>query len=296
MVATIKFSQFAAANLSNTTNKVVGVSSLSGGTNFYIDDPLIWTTSTRPSSPTLFLLGANSSLGQYEYWNGASWVQFAAGGSGTVNLGAIGQVAYYAANGTAVSGESLSTLIDASIGSTQGDILYRNSSTWVILTPGMAHQLLQTGGSAANPSWTGALIVSSINFGGTSLANYQEGVFTPTFTSSGGGSCTYTSNTGNYTRIGNRVLFDIFIEITGTSLGSGELFISGLPLNAASFSAVTVNGATLNSGVGTQLGGYINPGDSNIALTSFSSGARTLLNNTSINASSQMIVSGQYYT
>lgn len=104
MVATIKFSQFAAASLSNTTNKLVGVSSLSGGSNFYTDFPLIWTTAGRPSTPAVGTLGYNSNLGQYEFWNGAAWVQLSAGGSGSVNLGSQNQLAWYAANGTAVSG------------------------------------------------------------------------------------------------------------------------------------------------------------------------------------------------
>lgn len=105
-VSTIKFSQFAEASLANSTNKIVGVSSLSGGTNFYVDFPLTWTTAGRPVTPQPGILGYNSTLSQYEYWNGAAWVQFAAGGSGTVGLGNAGQIAYYATTGTAVSGTS----------------------------------------------------------------------------------------------------------------------------------------------------------------------------------------------
>lgn len=109
-ISTIKFSQFAAVNLAGTTNKVVGTSSLSGGSNFYADFPQTWTTANRPSMPATGTIGYNSSLGQYEFWNGAAWTQFAAGGSGSVNLGSINQLAWYAANGTAVSG--LPTLAD----------------------------------------------------------------------------------------------------------------------------------------------------------------------------------------
>jgi len=32
-----------------------------------------WTTATRPGSPTLGLLGYNSSLSAYEFWNGSAW-------------------------------------------------------------------------------------------------------------------------------------------------------------------------------------------------------------------------------
>jgi hypothetical protein len=104
MVATIKFSQFAAVSLANNTNKVVGVTALSGGSNFYSDFPLTWITANRPATPGTGVMGYNTSLGQYEYWNGASWIQLAAGGSGSVNVGAANQLAYYAANGSSVSG------------------------------------------------------------------------------------------------------------------------------------------------------------------------------------------------
>ncbi len=38
----------------------------------------------------------------------------------------------------------------------QGDILYYDGSAWRKLAPGTAGQLLQTGGSGANPSWVSA--------------------------------------------------------------------------------------------------------------------------------------------
>jgi len=101
---TIKFSQFAQGSLSNTTNKLVGVSSDSGGNNIQVSFPLIWTTAARPTSPALGTQGYNSSLGQVEYWNGGAWVQLAAGGSGTVGIGAANQLAWYEFNGTSVVG------------------------------------------------------------------------------------------------------------------------------------------------------------------------------------------------
>jgi hypothetical protein len=34
-----------------------------------------WTTGTRPSAPELGQQGWNSTLGQYEIWNGTTWYQ-----------------------------------------------------------------------------------------------------------------------------------------------------------------------------------------------------------------------------
>lgn len=48
---------------------------------------------------------------------------------------------------------TISTLFDAAIGSTQGEIIYRNNFGWTVLNPGTSGQFLATGGAGANPSW-----------------------------------------------------------------------------------------------------------------------------------------------
>lgn len=59
--------------------------------------------------------------------------------------------------GTAIpTATTLTAWIDAALGSTQGDILYRNSTVWTVLAPGTSGQLLQTKGAAANPAYTTA--------------------------------------------------------------------------------------------------------------------------------------------
>jgi len=73
MVATIKFSQFSAENLSNH-NQYVGVGA---GVNFIGNTVVTWTTITRPLTPYAGLIGYNSTIGEYEYYNDtiAAWVQ-----------------------------------------------------------------------------------------------------------------------------------------------------------------------------------------------------------------------------
>lgn len=44
-------------------------------------------------------------------------------------------------------------LLDSVFGSAQGDMLYRNASSWTVLAPGSSGQVLQSGGSSGNPSW-----------------------------------------------------------------------------------------------------------------------------------------------
>lgn len=62
---------------------------------------------------------------------------------------------------------------------------------------------------------------------------YEEGVFTPTWGGSGGDpTCSYTSQTGRYTRIGDMVYCWVEIVTSAASGGSGNLQIKGLPFSA----------------------------------------------------------------
>lgn len=159
-VMTIKFSDFAAANLANSTNKLVGVSAPSGGSNFQVDFPLVWTTAGRPSSPPAGLFGYNSNLGQQEFWNGASWVQLAAGGSGSVNLGSINTIAYYASTGTAVS--SLMNVNNAILKTSSGGVPSWSTtlpSSLIIPTPNITGV---TNGSNASAGDVGEYVSASL--------------------------------------------------------------------------------------------------------------------------------------
>lgn len=53
----------------------------------------------------------------------------------------------------ASSANSLSSVLDHDIASTQGEIIFRGGSTWGGLMPGTSGQSLITGGGSANPSW-----------------------------------------------------------------------------------------------------------------------------------------------
>jgi hypothetical protein len=90
---------------------------------------------------------------------------------------------------------------------------------------------------------TGHFSALQVGTSGDALATYDEGTFTPTMVSSGGGTPTYTTQIGRYTRIGNLVYFGLVIVQSGAgSLAAGNLTIGGLP-----FTAVTE--ATSNGGV-----------------------------------------------
>ena len=74
---------------------------------------------------------------------------------------------------------TLTAIIDACIGNTQGDILYRNASGWVVLAPSTSGFFLQTQGAAANPQWAAG------NPGTVTSVATNNGLTGGTITSSG---------------------------------------------------------------------------------------------------------------
>ena len=77
------------------------------------------------------------------------------------------------------------------------------------------------------------------------LDDYEEGTFTPAFASTAGvTSVGYASRDGHYTKIGNRVFFNCYVQLNSkiTDTG-GYMKITGLPFtNGSSVSAMTATG------------------------------------------------------
>jgi hypothetical protein len=69
----------------------------------------------------------------------------------------VGNGLYYKGSQIVDSGGTIqinSAALDQAFSSTQGTILYRNSTDWVALAPGTAGDVLKTNGAGADPSWT----------------------------------------------------------------------------------------------------------------------------------------------
>ena len=81
MVSTIKVSQFPAAGLNDASRTVTGVATGANVNNAIQNE---WTTATRPISPFNGLMGYNTDLDQWEYWDEgeSAWLQFLSSGSG----------------------------------------------------------------------------------------------------------------------------------------------------------------------------------------------------------------------
>lgn len=72
-------------------------------------------------------------------------------------------------------GTTLSAILDSSITNVQGSLLFRTGANWTALGPGTAGQLLQTGGTSADPSWVaGGGATAYVYFTGITTAVIQN--------------------------------------------------------------------------------------------------------------------------
>ena len=90
-----------------------------------------------------------------------------------------------------------------------------------------------------------AVAVADVN----TLDDYEEGTFTPAI-SAGAGSITESSATGSYTKIGNRVFYEVVLTITTNGTGATSLIFT-LPFTAAQHhTPVGVNTSSAETCVG----------------------------------------------
>ncbi len=102
--------------------------------------------------------------------------------SGTIAFAAIADqriLANVSGGSLAPSATTASAVLDI-VGSTQGDLLYRDSSVWGVLAPGTSGYLLATQGAAANPHWIAPLSIFPSGTAGQVLTT--DGA-TPSFSS-----------------------------------------------------------------------------------------------------------------
>jgi len=142
------------------------------------------------------------------------------------------------------SGTSLSSVIDTAFGSTQGQILYRGASSWAALNPGTAGQLLSSGGSGADPSWTNAsgtgTVTSVDGSGGTTGMTLSGGPIT------GAGTLTLGGTLGTANGGTNLTLFTSGGAMYATS--TSALTTGTLPVTAGGSGATTLTGYLKGNG------------------------------------------------
>ena len=97
---------------------------------------------------------------------------------------------------------------------------------------GTVNQLAIAGNASNNPNNTlvGHVIGNQLSSNPLMLDWYQEGTFAP-LVAFGGSSVgvAYATRVANYTRIGNRMMFDIYIQLSSKGGLTGDMTISGFP-------------------------------------------------------------------
>ena len=130
---------------------------------------------------------------------------------------------------------------------------------------------------------------------------YEEGTFTPTYTSDGTPpTCTYSIQDAKYTRIGNMVYFSIEIRTNTASGGTGSLGIAGLPFTSINsrYSGTTNVGFAYAFTTQCPTTGYI-PANSTTLYLCFKTSATEISNVsagylTNAAASNYLLISGSY--
>jgi len=165
---------------------------------------------------------------------------------------------------------TLSAALDAAIGSTQGDILYRDSAVWKVLAPGTSGYFLETQGSAANPTWAAATGSSGCSVSGGSqyqilVNNGSSGCASDANASVNAGALSLgASGTAGTIALGNATSGTVTI---GTVIGALGSVTASLPANSGII-------AELNYAQTWSAAQSFNNGD--LKLNGSSSGAMTL--------------------
>ena len=110
---------------------------------------------------------------------------------------------------------------------------------------------IRDSGGTSLASFTGTgLTFNGDTAADNALDDYEEGTWTPAFGATGGAftSITYSIQSGNYTKIGNRVYIECRLQITAHTLGSasGGLLVTGLPYTVNSPTGIGGNVALSN--------------------------------------------------
>lgn len=166
--------------------------------------------------------------------------------------------------GAGVTQEVTATQVLDWIGSTQGQILYRNATVWTTLATGTAGQVLQTGGAGANPSWLtlpSGLATSGSAYAiiGGSATNTTNGTaltsaYTTAKSATPGGAALSASNRytiyllpGVYDLGSGALTLDAqYIDIVGISTNSGQRDLGTAPTTDMGETIIKSSQTTIN--------------------------------------------------
>lgn len=146
---------------------------------------------------------------------------------------------------------TLTSLLDEVFGSGEGQIIFRDASTWTVLVPGTAGSFLQTGGPGADPSWVpGSTVAGGLLNVQTFLPAGSPYTYTPT---AGTGAVLVKCQAGGGGGGGSMTVIAAHVSAGGSGGGGGysEEYLT----SAFSGVTVTVGAAGTAAAAGANVGG-----------------------------------------
>lgn len=126
-----------------------------GLTSFTLNGAVYASSTSVLTTGTLPVASGGTSISTYT--QGDTLYSSATNTLAKLAIGTAYQIKAVNSAGTLPSWQGLSSLIDNALSAaTQGQILYRNATTWVALNAGTSGEVLTTGGAGANPAWAAA--------------------------------------------------------------------------------------------------------------------------------------------
>ena len=184
-------------------------------------------------------------------------------------------------------------------GTTSTNLVFSTSPS--VTTPTLVGDVsLSTGNITQGTAAKGVNFTANTSAAGktSQLLNwYEEGTFTPTIIGvTTAGTAVYSVQVGTYTRIGNRVLFQVYISWT-VHTGTGFMRIAGLPFTPSNVAnslhclSMWTNGLTLTASNIPQ--SYVIQGVANVAIQQVPVGGGSV-SNVNVNVSGSIMVEGHY--
>jgi hypothetical protein len=143
----------------------------------------------------------------------------------------------------------------------------------------------------------GSRFGNNANTNSNTLDWYQEGTWTAGITFGGGSTgLTYANRAATYTRIGNRVYFDCYIQLSSKGSSTGAALITGLPFNQTTYpaSAFSISFGALNASIGAQHLVGVTASATTISVKKQSSGATVDMTDGDFTDTTFLSISGTY--
>ena len=180
---------------------------------------------------------------------------------------------------------------------------YNHVSRPYVTSIGAGAYVTDTSGSTTNTleNESGYQFANQATTDTRTLNWYEQGVFTPVLVGqTTGGTQTYSTQSGKFTRIGNKVFFAISIDLSAFDATTlGNLKITGLPYAAKAatndYYIIPASGTmTLSAGY-TWFNGRIDPGNNFVWLIQNGSGVTaSIMTATSLLTHSEIYITGEY--